>query len=205
MAKLLIVGFGPFPRVPRNPSGVLAARVAASRRFALRGHAAEALVLPTAYQAIGAVLRPALLRERPAAVLMLGVAPRRRVLCVEAQALNRASRLFPDAAGAVSTRLALALERPLRIRSRAPAPALLRALRAARLPARVSLDAGRYLCNAAYFAVLAEAGCEGPLAAFIHVPMPRASSRCDRRPTMSAMALGLTEAALALVAARSGR
>ena len=101
MTKLLITGFGPFPRVPRNPSGLLAEHVAASPRLRLAGIRASALVLPTTYGAVDAMLRPAIAREVPDAVLMIGVAARRREVCVERQALNRVSRLFPDASGTV--------------------------------------------------------------------------------------------------------
>lgn len=203
-ATILVVGFGPFPRVPRNPSGVLALRIAASRRFPLRDCTARALVLPTAYGAIETVLRPFVREERPDAILLIGVAARRRALCVETRALNRASRLFPDASGSVGQTLALAPERPLVLRSRAPVQDLVQRLRAAGLAARASIDAGRYLCNAAYFAMLDEAGPDGPPVVFIHVPMPAGRTPGDRRPTLSAMERGLTGAALVL-AARAAR
>ena len=106
MTKLLITGFGPFPRVPRNPSGLLAEHVAASPRLRVAGIRASALVLPTTYGAVDAMLRPAIAREVPDAVLMIGVAARRREVCVERQALNRVSRLFPDASGTVGRALA---------------------------------------------------------------------------------------------------
>lgn len=204
MTRLLVTGFGPFPRVPRNPSGVLAERIARSRRFRLRGVEVESLVLPTSYGAIDAVLRPTLARFRPDAVLLLGVAARRRAVCVERQALNRVSRLFPDASGRTGTRLAVSPRAPLVLRPRAPVGALLRAVRAGAVPARLSRDAGRYLCNASYFAVLEDAGREGPLVVFVHVPMPRGSRPRDPRPTLIGMERAIRDAALVL-ASRAGR
>ena len=124
-----MTGFGPFPRVPRNPSGLLAERVAASPRWRLQGWEARSLVLPTTYAAIDAVLHPALERERPDVLLMLGVAARRRALCIETRAVNRVSSLFPDAGGVIRTRLAFAPGAPHLLHTRVPLPGLLRALR----------------------------------------------------------------------------
>ncbi len=97
-------------------------------------------------------------------------------------------------------KLALAPARPLRLFSRAPKRPLLNALRGAGVPAKTSIDAGRYLCNASYFAMLDDAGPKPPLVAFVHIPMPRSHARSDRRPTLQAMSRGLTEAALVLLA-----
>ena len=58
--RLLVTGFGRFPGVSVNPSAEVARRVAASPRWRRLGIEAEALVMPTAYAAIEAVLAPAL-------------------------------------------------------------------------------------------------------------------------------------------------
>lgn len=195
MPDLLVTGFGPFPRVPRNPSERLARAIAAHPRLRLRDIRAEALILETAYPAVDAALVPALRERRPAAVLMLGVAARRRVVTVETRALNRVSRLFPDASGRVAPRVAFRPGGPLVRRSRAPVPALLRALRGAGLRADASRDAGRYLCNASSYAAL-EVGAAPTV--FVHVPLPRGSGPRDRRPSLRAMERGLLEAALVL-------
>jgi pyroglutamyl-peptidase len=200
MTRLLVTGFGPFPRVPRNPSERLARALAAHPRLRLRGVEASALILPTAYPAVDAVLVPVLRAWRPDAVLMLGVAARRRHVSVETRAVNRVSRLFPDAAGRVAARLAFRPGGPHVRRARAPVTGLIRGLRTSGLDARASRDAGRYLCNASSYAAL-EAG--GATTVFIHVPLPRSDARGDRRPTLRAMEGGLLEAALLL--AHAGR
>jgi len=206
MTKLLVTGFGPFPRVPRNPSALLARALGANRRFALRGIEIRVLVLDTAYRAVDEALRPAIAAERPDAVLMLGVAARRRAVSVEARAVNRVSRLFPDASGRVGSRLAYRAGAPHQVRTPAPVEALLRALRSRGLAARRSIDAGRYLCNASSFAALHDAGPSGPLVVFVHVPLPRRDARRDPRPSLREMERGLAEAALALArAARRAR
>jgi pyroglutamyl-peptidase len=173
MRKLLITGFGPFPRVPRNPSEGLARAVARDPRWRRLGIAAEALVLETRYAALETHLIPKIRELRPDAILMLGVAARRRHVSIETRAMNRVSRLMPDAGGQIAPRLAYRPGAPPALRSRAPIAAMARAMRGCGVPARLSRDAGRYLCNAAYFAALLETGSRTRAkVAFIHVPMP---------------------------------
>jgi len=58
--------------------------------------------------------------------------------------------------------------------SRAPDTRMLRAMRERGIDARLSRDAGRYLCNASFYAVL-ERRSAGQAAQiiFIHIPLPR--------------------------------
>jgi pyroglutamyl-peptidase len=171
--RLLVTGFGPFPGMPRNPSGAVARLVAADRRWARNGVSAKALVLPTTYAAIERELAPAL--RKVDAVLMIGVAGRSRRLRVESRAVNRASPLLPDAGGSRPGDAALAGSAG-RASDQGPIPAALAVLRSAGLPSRPSQDAGRYLCNAAYFRALAE---PTPVL-FIHIPKPPRRDRPRR-------------------------
>ncbi len=168
---LLICGFGPFPGVPHNPSAKAAADVARRRRPALSGWRTQVEILPTLWTSPDLIAR-LVARHRPAAILLLGVARRRRALCLETQAVNAANR-FPDAAGRHGPARLLPGAPPLH-----PAPAataaLLKALRSTGLPARASRDAGRYLCNAVYFRALdvaARGTAQGaPPVVFVHLP-----------------------------------
>lgn len=171
-AHLLITGFGPFPRVPDNPSARVVRRLAGLPHLRrILGRAPDCLVLDTRYAALDTHLAPALAR-RPAALLMIGVAASRRRVCVETRAVNRVSRLFPDAGGTVSRRLAFEPGAPPLRRSPA-ARAVQVALERAGLEVAASRDAGRYLCNAAYFRALAQ---DCP-AVFLHIPMPARTQR----------------------------
>lgn len=168
-----MTGFGPFPTMPRNPSGATARRLAASPRWRVLGVAAEARVLTTSYAALDDELTPAL-RTMPDAVLMTGVAGRARAVRVERRGTSRRSVLFADASGTRPKRVGEEGRTPVR-RSSAPLEAARLALRRHRLPATLSRDAGRYLCNAAYYRALA-APCP---VLFVHIPKtPRAD-----RPT----------------------
>jgi pyroglutamyl-peptidase len=164
-----VTGFGPFPGVATNPSATVARLAAASPHFRRLGIEAQALVLPTTYAAIAGVLAPALAQGDFDAVLMVGVAGRAKRIRVERRAANRASLLSPDAEGRRRTGLTLT-PGPAHRTSAVAAPRVLHRLRRHGLPCRLSQDAGRYLCNAAYFAALAE-----PVPVlFLHIPKPPA-------------------------------
>lgn len=164
--RLLVTGFGPFPGMPRNPSGGVVRQVAALPRWRIAGVDCRCLVLPTTYAALDAVLEPALAQGADA-VLMIGVAGRSRRVRVESRALNRISTLFPDAAGCRPAEIA-APARPALRQARFSPVAAAAILRRQGVAAHVSRDAGRYLCNAAYYRALAGA-CP---VLFIHIPKP---------------------------------
>ncbi|HYI88822.1 MAG TPA: peptidase C15 [Beijerinckiaceae bacterium] len=191
--RLLVTGFGPFPGMSRNPSAEIARRVATASRWRRLGVAAEALILPTTYAALADVLEPAL-AAAPDAVLMIGVAGRSRAVRMERQARNRASLLLPDAAGRRPQRLTLA-DGPAARRLGTSPERLSALLRRHGVACRVSHDAGRYLCNAAYFRALA-----GPVPVlFVHIPKPRARRRRAHAPRRlswtDALAAALIESA----------
>jgi len=198
---LLVTGFGPFPGVPRNPSAEVARRLGAyARRHGLAGGDVRVLILPTAYGALSTHLAPALV-EGPGAVLMLGVARKAKRVRVEFRARNRVSRLFPDASGRVALGLALVAGGPAERRAPSASKALA-ALRRHGVAAIPSRDAGRYLCNAAYFRALAE----GIPVLFIHIPPLAEAGRPGpvRRgqPPAKALAAALVEVARGLLAHR---
>ncbi|GEP10968.1 peptidase C15 [Methylobacterium gnaphalii] len=170
--KLLIVGFGAFPKVPINPSGLLARRIAnAARLKLLLGARPDCRVLRTTYAAVGTELEPAL-AGAPDAVLMIGVAMRARRIRVESRARNRAHLLFPDADGRLPPHLFLHRTGPTQRTSR-HARAALAALRRRGLDAGLSHDAGAYLCNASYYRALAESR----PTLFLHIPGLRDAGR----------------------------
>ncbi|ALA18804.1 MULTISPECIES: hypothetical protein [unclassified Chelatococcus] len=214
---ILITGFGPFPRVPVNPTAVLAERVGGSRRLARLGIRAEHHVFRTRYAILDKALPTRLDAARPRAVLMLGVAARARHVRVETRAVNKANRTAPDASGKTRRGAALAKGAPLVRRSPAPLARLKVAMAGTGMPVRRSIDAGRYLCNASYFTALGQLEEKRPSipVVFIHVPMPSAwaSSQTPRpkrrnstadasakaqRPTLAAMARALETAAVVL-------
>jgi pyroglutamyl-peptidase len=162
---ILVTGFGPFPGAPHNPTAALVERLTRIARPNLRvvGH-----VFPTQYAAVDHDLPILLARHKPAALLMFGLHGRARTLRIETLARNVTGR-HRDAGGTRPTSYMIvpgARHAPMR----SPAVRLARAARGAGVPAVLSRDAGRYLCNYLCWRAI-EASRSGPrLAAFVHVP-----------------------------------
>lgn len=206
--RVLLTGFGPFPGAPFNPTAVLVKALANRRRPALAGIERSTHVFATSYAAVDRDL-PKLLAWRPDIVLAFGLAGRRRQLCIETRAHNAASMLFPDASGRRPRDAVIERGGPAALKGRAPFAFLLGALRGSRLPARLSYDAGRYLCNYAYWRVLRRSTDGRPLVQFIHIPAvgltPQSRRRSRRRSPSLAQVVGGAEALLIALVAASRR
>jgi pyroglutamyl-peptidase len=183
MPTILITGFGPFPGAPFNPTGPLVKQLAKVRvpRAKVVTH-----IFETSYQAINHDLPKLMKRHRPDAVLMFGLASRARIIRIETRAQNALARL-PDAAGKTPRRAAIAKGKPAATPMRAPAQLLLKAVRKTGVRARLSRDAGQYLCNyLCWYATEAAATKGGPsLAAFVHVPLVKPKAARSRKMAAS--------------------
>jgi len=178
----LITGFGPFPRVPRNPAQTLAQALGHGWRF--RHIRVRTHVFETAYASVEAEVR-GLAASRPRAVLMLGVAARAKAMRVEVRAVNRRASGARDARKALPSSPVIAPGGPVYRPGRHKGGTLVQRLRAAGVGAGLSRDAGRYLCNFAYWHML-RALPEAQVV-FVHVPMPNSGKKGDRRPSMGQM------------------
>jgi len=204
--RVVITGFCPFPGAPFNPSAALAKALARRRRPAFADLDRATHIFATTYASVDRDL-PKLLARKPDLVLMFGLAGRRRDVCIETRARNAMSVLFPDAGGD-RPRHGVIARRGMAVRGgNAPFAALAGATRTAKFPARLSRDAGRYLCNYLYWRALerAAAGNGNPLVQFVHIPptdsKARRKSATKSRPTLAQL-LATAEALLvALVVA----
>jgi pyroglutamyl-peptidase len=178
MTTILVTGFGPFPGAPFNPTAPLIARLVRLRRPRLADVKIVPHVFPTSYAAVGRELAQLIAAHQPDALLMFGLATRANKLRVETRARNTTS-IIPDVGGATLRRHAVEEGAPAALALPAPAPRLLSALRGARVPAKLSHDAGGYLCNyLCWKAAEAARRPHGPrLAGFIHVPKVRRHPR----------------------------
>lgn len=178
MTTILVTGFGPFPGAPFNPTTPLIGKVARLRRPGLADVKIVPYVFPTSYAAVDCELPRLIATHKPDALVMFGLATRAKACRVETRARNTAS-IIPDVAGTSPHRHAVVGGAPATLALPAPAPRLLAALRAARVKAVLSHDAGGYLCNyLCWRAAEAARGTRGPrLAAFVHVPKLRRHPR----------------------------
>ncbi len=190
---LLVTAFEPFGGETINASWEAAKKLDGWR---CDGSIVAALALPCAYGLCVAEFMAAHARLRPRAVLMTGQAARRSTVCVERIARNGASRTSRDNLGALGSFVA---DGPARLETTATAAHIARAIRAAGIAARVSSDAGAYVCNALYYGALkrmAESASTAP-AIFIHVPAtPRQRRVAGARPLASSDAARALKAAL---------
>lgn len=207
--KVLVAGFGPFPGAAKNPSGQLALTVAHSRRAASSGAKIIGAVIPTIYQEVFSTLSHVLKAEKPDAVLMFGLAGSTPFLRIETRAANVASSIYPDTAGEKPAHHSLAAGSPQFLNARAPVHRLLAAARGAGVKAKLSVDAGGYICNAAFFLALDAAQRMGmpSLVAFVHIPWPsgrrprKSRARKNGSPSTNTLNRAGEEILLALIAA----
>jgi pyroglutamyl-peptidase len=202
---ILLTGFGPFPGTPFNPTTPLVKTLARLRRPALADATIIAHIFPTSYAAVDEELPKLIVRIRPDALLMFGLAPRAKKIRVETRARNAAS-IFPDVGGASPRRHSVEVGAPTALPLPLPARRLLSAVRSARVPAALSHDAGGYLCNyLCWQAAEAARRPRGPrLVAFIHVPNVRHHARpraAKRRFTLDDLARAGERLIVAIAAA----
>ena len=201
MTSVLITGFGRFPGAPFNPSGPLALALAKRQRPAFADVRRAAHIFQTSYAAVDRDLPTLIAKHKPDIVLMFGLAARTPFVRIETRARNAASTLFPDVTGFRPAERAIVTGMP-DARGRASVTRLLGAARAAGARARLSHDAGRYLCNYVYWRAL-EASRSGTLAQFIHIPPVSRSPRRPggkRRPSHAALVRAGEAVLLALLA-----
>jgi pyroglutamyl-peptidase len=169
MQTILITGFGPFPGAPFNPTGPLVQRLG---RVKLPDTRIVTHVFETSYTAVDRDLPTLLKRYKPDAVLMFGLASRARIVRIETRAQN-ALAILPDATGKTPKHNVIAKGRPATVPMALPSQLMLRAVRKAGVRARLSTDAGQYLCNyLCWHATEAAISRNGPqLATFVHVPL----------------------------------
>ncbi|MBM3608777.1 MAG: pyroglutamyl-peptidase I [Alphaproteobacteria bacterium] len=200
--RILLTGFGGFPGAAVNPTQAIVCAIARTPALRRAGLDIRAAVLPVEYARVEAELARLLAQTRPDAVLHLGLAGRRKSMSIETRARNRMNIIHPDAAGRFAPALRLTLAGGEGRAARYDALAIRRAMRATRVPAALSIDAGDYLCNQALWITLGQFS--GP-AGFIHVPSPmrltrprdvdRSSADKGKRPALSLMVRAV-EAAL---------
>lgn len=175
--RVAVAGFGPFPGVPKNPSGEIVRAVAKGRRFLTAGVTLDTAVLETSYGTADRALDK-LISNKPDAIVLFGVAGRTKHIRIETIARNRASVLHPDHARFTPSTRKLYPDGDAFLKVRGPAMRMRAAIRATGVKAELSIDAGSYLCNAIFYRALAATAAvtPAPLTFFIHVPPINASA-----------------------------
>jgi pyroglutamyl-peptidase len=178
MKKILVTGFNAFGPVRINPSELIVRSLAEK---AWSDVAVVTELLPTEYVRSTRQMKLLLRRERPDAVLCLGVATGRRDICLERIALNLDDEPLADNAGVVRLDHKIVQAGPPLYRSTLPLWHLLNALQRRRIRSRISNHAGTYLCNHIFFVVRHETRRKAIPAGFIHLP----ALKTGRKASMS--------------------
>ena len=170
--RILVTGFGAFPGAPYNPTMALVERLMRLRRPAFDDVELSSHIFHVTYAAVDRELPGLLIRHRPHALLMFGLAARTPYLRIETRARNAITTIWPDADGTRIRKGSIAGDADAAMFGPHTAK-LLRAALATGIDARASRDAGSYLCNyLSWRAIEATRRADGPrLAAFVHVPV----------------------------------
>jgi pyroglutamyl-peptidase len=190
---ILVTGFEPFGGETINASWEAAQKLEGWRHGE---YVAAARLLPCAYDASVKLLISAIETLRPDALLMTGQAARRGVVCVERFARNLDDAKAPDNDGAQRRGLRITRAAPDWLEAAAPVRIIARAINETGIPARMSRNAGAFVCNHLYFGALhylSEKRSAIP-AVFVHLPVtpeqsPQGASERRLTPTEAADAL----------------
>jgi pyroglutamyl-peptidase len=168
---ILLTGFGAFPGIPVNASGLLATRLAAAARPQFGDVRFATAQVPTEWTAGPRRARAAIMRTKPTIIIHFGVSQRAKGFVIERQGVN-ACCAEPDGAGHMPLADCLDAVGPRARKATLPIVAIEQRLKALGLPVARSSDAGAYLCNAVLFHSLAMAkrGDHGARVGFVHIP-----------------------------------
>lgn len=186
MSEILVSGFAPFGGDDENPSRLLALRL---QGLVAGGAQVHSLELPVETEvAFGQVER--FLRERrPRAYLAFGLAGGTAGLSIERIALNLRDFRIADEAGSRVRDREVIEGAPLAYAVTVDARALGEALEQAKVPHRLSLSAGSFLCNEVLFRALHLTQAENipTRVGFVHLPyLPeQVTQDHPRLPSMS--------------------
>lgn len=169
--RIALTGFGPFPGVPFNASERLIRDVGEMRLRAIPAPMLFTAALSTGWREGLAQLRAFVASVRPDVLVHFGVSPMARGFVIETRAFNETSPR-PDCTGALAAGRSVRGSGRGLLKVSLPTAHLLQRLRRSAIPAELSADAGRYLCNAILFEslALAEAAASARMAGFIHIP-----------------------------------
>jgi len=149
--KILLTGFEPFGESKINPSEQVVRTLAREKIPGIELHTA---ILPVERVRGPQVLLDAMKRVHPDAVLCLGEASRRMAISIERVAINLLDYRIPDHAGQQIVDEPIVRDGPAAYFCTLPVRAMYQAVRAAGIPAELSLSAGAYLCNQVLYTLL---------------------------------------------------
>ena len=163
MSKILVTGFEPFATSSLNPSGEIVK--------ALIGDDLVTAILPVVFGQASAQLRELIDLHKPSAVLCLGQAEGRSAMTPERIAINLDNARIADNAGNQPLEQKITADGPDGYFSTLPIEKMVTSMKAAGIPASISLSAGTFVCNHIFY-VLQDYLKDSPIkSGFMHVPL----------------------------------
>ena len=163
MKKILVTGFEPFATSSLNPSGEIVK--------ALIGDDLVTAILPVVFGQASAQLRELIDLHKPSAVLCLGQAEGRSVMTPERIAINLDDARIADNAGNQPKEQRIIVDGPDGHFSTLPIEKMVASMKAAGIPASISLSAGTFVCNHIFYVMQDYLKDSSVKSGFMHVPL----------------------------------
>ena len=190
--KVLVTGFGRFPGQHSNPSETLLRWIEERHIRPSPNVRLKTELVPTRWSAVNQFATGCLAEFDPDIALHFGVHSRAIGLSVEKLARN-CTCTHSDASGEAAPPHCVKGNAPQTLKSTIETQKLVAQLRARGLPAQISTNAGRYLCNALLFASLYQSRnrVSPRQTGFIHIP-PLNANGMDRSALSKAVQIALS-------------
>ena len=163
MSKILVTGFEPFATSSLNPSGEIVK--------ALIGDDLVTAILPVVFGQANSQLRELIDLHKPTAVLCLGQAEGRSMMTPERIAINLDSARIADNAGNQPLEQRIIADGPDGHFSTLPIEKMVASMKAAGIPASISLSAGTFVCNHIFYVLQDYLKDSSIKSGFMHVPL----------------------------------
>ena len=163
MSKILVTGFEPFATSSLNPSGEIVK--------ALIGDDLVTAILPVVFGQASAQLRELIDLHKPSAVLCLGQAEGRSEMTPERIAINVDNARIADNAGNQPLEQRVIADGPDGHFSTLPIEKMVASMKAAGIPASISLSAGTFVCNHIFYVLQDYLKDSSIKSGFMHVPL----------------------------------
>ena len=163
MSKILVTGFEAFDKSALNPSAEIVK--------ALKGDDLVTAILPVVFGQASSKLKELIELHKPTAVLCLGLAVGRSEITPERIAINLDDARIADNAGNQPLEQRIIADGPDGHFSTLPIEKMVTSMKAAGIPASISLSAGTFVCNHIFY-VLQDYLKESNIpSGFMHVPL----------------------------------
>ena len=163
MSKILVTGFEAFDKSAINPSAEIVK--------ALKGDDLVTAILPVVFGQASAQLRELIDLHKPSAVLCLGQAEGRSEMTPERIAINLENARIADNAGNQPLEQRIMADGPDGHFSTLPIEKMVASMKAAGIPASISLSAGTFVCNHIFYVLQDYLKDSLIKSGFMHVPL----------------------------------